>query len=59
MKSTNSPDQYDASALGESNRKLAAWDNKKLNVLFFLCSYIAFCEHPLYIPFPHFHFFFH
>ena len=34
MKSTDSPDEYDASVLGESNRMLVVWDNKKLNVFF-------------------------
>ena len=57
MKSTNSPDQYDASALGESNRKLAAWDNKKLNVLFFCVVTSPFANIPFTFPSPTFIFF--
>ena len=57
MKSTNSPDQYDASALGESNRKLAVWDNKKLNVLFCVVT-STFANIPFTFPSPTFIFFF-
>ena len=57
MKSTNSPDQYDASALGESNRKLAVWDNKKLNVLFCVVT-SPFANIPFTFPSPTFIFFF-
>ena len=49
IKSTDSPDQYDASALGESNRKLAVWDNKKLNMLFCVVTW-PFADTPVTLP---------
>ena len=35
MESTDSPDEYDASALGESNRKLVVWANKTRSLMCF------------------------
>ena len=37
MESTDSPDEYDASALGESNRKLVVWANKTRSLMCFFC----------------------
>ena len=51
MKSTVSPDQYDASTLYETKMKLAVLDNKKLNVFFCVVT-SPFLD----TPFPHFHF---